>query len=139
MVCVDELVPAGCKYRQLDALVDWSFVRAEAASYYADGLGRPSVDPVVLVKLLLVGAVEGVSSMRDLCRVASMRLDVRRFLGYGFSEHLPAHQTLSHAQTCRFVDCLLFERLFLRSVALFHQHGLLEGTHLSVDGFPAEA
>ena len=109
------------------------------ASYYADEVGRPSIDPIVLVKLMVAAALEGIGSARELCRVAGLRLDLRRFLGYGFHERLPVHQTLSHAQTRRFVDGALFERLFLRSVALCREHGLVEGTHLSVDGFHAEA
>src|SRR4051794_33223332 len=88
---------------------------------------------------MLVGALEGIDSMRELLRAASMRVDVRRFLGYGFSERLPVHQTISHAQTRRFVDAQLFERLFLRSVALCREQGLIDGTHLSVDGFHVEA
>src|SRR4051794_17596599 len=139
MVCLDELVAADDRLRRLDALVDWGFVRAEAAPYYAADVGRPSIDPIVLVKLMLVGALEGIDSMRELLRVASMRVDVRRFLGYGFSERLPVHQTISHAHTRRFVDAKLFERLFLRSVALCREHGLIDGTHLSVDGFHVEA
>lgn len=139
MVCLDELVPAVDRLRRLDVLVDWGFVRVEAAPYYAAELGRPSIDPIVLVKLMLVGALEGIDSMRELLRVASMRVDIRRFLGYGFSERLPVHQTISHAQTRRFVDAKLFERLFLRSVALCREHGLIDGTHLSVDGFHVEA
>jgi transposase len=110
-----------------------------AGPYYADEVGRPSIDPIVLVKLMVAGALEGIGSARELCRIASVRLDLRRFLGYGFYERLPVHQTLSHAQTRRFVDGQLFERLFLRSLALCREHGLVEGTHLSVDGFHAEA
>src|SRR4051794_6714032 len=139
MVCVDELVAADDRLRGLDELVDWGFVRAEAAPYYAAEVGRPSVDPIVLVKLMLVGALEGIDSMRELLRVAAVRVDVRRFLGYGFGERLPVHQTISHAQTRRFVDAGLFERLFLRSVALCREHGLIDGTDLSVDGFHVEA
>ena len=139
MVCLDELVPADDRYRKLDRLVDWGFVRELAAPYYADELGRPSIDPIVLVKLMVAGALEGIGSMRELVRQASLRLDLRRFLGYGFSERLPVHQTISHAHTRRFVDGQLFERLFSRSVALCLEHGLIEGTHLSVDGFHAEA
>jgi transposase len=139
MVCLDELVPADDRYRRLDGLLEWGFVRELAAPYYAEVVGRPSIDPIVLVKLMLAGAMEGIGSMRELLRVAALRLDLRRFLGYGFSERLPAHQTLSHAHTVRFVDDQLFERLFLRSVALCCQHGLLDGTHLSVDGFHVEA
>jgi transposase len=139
MVCLDELVAADDRLRRLDALVDWGFVRAEAAPYYAVDVGRPSIDPIVLVKLMLVGAIEGIDSMRELLRIASVRVDIRRFLGYGFGERLPVHQTISHAQTRRFVDAQLFERLFLRSVALCGEHGLIDGTHLSVDGFHVEA
>src|SRR3954452_6232683 len=139
MVCLDELVSADDRLRRLDELVDWGFVRAEAAPYYAAEVGRPAVDPIVVVTFMLVGALEGIDSMRDLLRVASMRVDVRRFLGYAFSERLPVHQTISYAQTRRFVDAKLFERLFLRSVALCKAHGLIDGTHLSVDGFHVEA
>src|SRR3954453_14763996 len=139
MVCLDELVAADDRLRRLDELVDWGFVRAEAAPYYAAEGGRPSIDPIVLVKLMRVGALEGIDSMRELLRVAAVRVDIRRFLGYGFGERLPVHQTISHAQTRRFVDARLFERLFLRSVALCREHGLIDGTHLSVDGFHVEA
>src|SRR5436309_4430792 len=138
IVCLDDLVPASDRYRRLDELVDWSFIRAAAEPYYAER-GRPSIDPIVLVKLMLVGALEGIGSMRELLRVAALRLDLRRFLGYGLGERPPAHQTISEAQTQRFADGEVFERLFLRTVALCKQHGLIEGSHLSVDGFHVEA
>src|SRR6059036_3987688 len=139
MICLDQLVPEDDRYRRLDRLVDWSFVRELAAPYYAQDVGRPSIDPIVLVKLMVAGALEGIASTRELLRQASVRLDLRRFLGYGLSERLPVHQTLSHAHTRRFVDAALFERLFLRSLELCKQHGLVEGTHISIDGFHAEA
>jgi transposase len=141
MVCLDQLVGVDDRLRRLDALVDRGFLRIEAApSYAAEDLGgRPSVDPIVLVKLMLVSALAGVDSMRELLRIAGLRMDIRRFLGYGLCERLPVHETISHAQTRRFVDATLFERLFLRSVALCKEHGLIDGTHLSVDGFHGEA
>lgn len=140
MVCLDELVPEDDRYRRIDEIVgDWSFVRVAARCYYSEGLGRPSIDPTVLLKLMLAGALEGIGSMRELLRVAELRLDLRLFLGYGLGERLPAHQTISEAQTQRFADGDVFERLFLRTVALCKQHGLIEGSHLSVDGFHAEA
>jgi transposase len=140
MVCLDELVPGDDRYRRIDALVgDWGFVREAARPYYSDGVGRPSIDPTVLLKLMLAGALEGIGSMRELLRVAEVRLDLRLFLGYGLGERLPAHQTISEAQTQRFADGEVFERLFLRTVALCQEHGLIDGTHLSVDGFHVEA
>ena len=139
IACLDDLVPGDDLYRRIDGLVDWRFVREAAAPYYADALGRPSVDPIVLVKLILAGALEGIGSMRELLRVVPLRLDLRRFLGYGLGERLPAHQTVSEAHSRRFVDGQLFERAFVRTVSLCAEHGLLDGTHLSVDGFHAEA
>jgi transposase len=140
MVCLDELVPADDRYRRIDEIVgDWGFVREAARAYYSEGMGRPSIDPTVLLKLMIAGALEGIGSMRELLRVADLRLDLRLFLGYGLAERLPAHQTISEAQTQRFADGDVFERLFLHTVALCKQHGLIDGTHLSVDGFHAEA
>jgi transposase len=139
MVCLDELVPEDDLYRGIDALVDWGFVRAAAAPYYADAVGRPSVDPVVLLKLMLAGALEGIGSMRELLRVAARDLAIRRFLGYGLGERLPAHQTVSEAHSRRFVDARVFEQAFQRTVGLCAEHGLLDGTHLSVDAFHVEA
>jgi hypothetical protein len=101
IVCLDELVPEDCRYRRLDRLVDWSFVREAASPYCADDVGRRSVDPIVLVKLMVAAALEGIGSTRGLCRVASLRLGLRRLLGYGFHERLPVDQTLSLAQTRR--------------------------------------
>jgi transposase len=140
MVCLDELVPADDRSRRIDELVgDWGFVREAARPYYSDGVGRPSVDPSVLLKLMIAGALEGIGSMRELMRVAALRLDLRLFLGYDLFERLPAHQTISDAQTQRFADADVFERFFLRTVALCAEQGLIDGTHLSVDGFHREA
>ncbi|MFQ5418250.1 MAG: transposase [Myxococcota bacterium] len=139
MVCLDGLVPEDDLYRRIDGLVDWGFARSGAASYYADALGRPSVDPIVLLKLMLAGALEGIGSMRELLRRAERDLAIRRFLGYGLGERLPAHQTVSEAHSCRFVDARVFEQAFQRTVALCAEHDLLDGTHLSADAFHAEA
>src|SRR3954452_18519194 len=84
MVCLDELIPEDDRDRKLDRLVEWSFVRELAASYYAEDVGRPSIDPIVLVKLMVAGALEGIGSTRELLRQAGVRLELRRFLGFGF-------------------------------------------------------
>lgn len=77
IACLDELVAEDDLYRRIDGAVDWSFVREAAERYYAGSLGRPSVDPTVLMKLMLAGALEGIGSMRELLRVAAVRLDLR--------------------------------------------------------------
>jgi transposase len=138
MVSLDELVAADCRFRRIERLVSWSAVRASAEPFYTD-FGRPSVDPVVLVKLVLVGAVEGIGSMRRVLRVAGDSLAIRRFLGYGLTEALPSHATVSHAQTQRFAGSSVFEQLFTQVLGQCREHGLLDGQRLIVDATHVEA
>jgi hypothetical protein len=89
IVCLDELVPVDDRYRRIDEFVgDWGFVREAARPYYSERVGRPSIDPTVLLKLMVAGALEGIGSMRELLRVADVRLDLRLFIGYGLLERL---------------------------------------------------
>lgn len=138
MVSLDELVAADCKFRRIERLVSWSAVRASAEPFYTD-FGRPSVDPVVLVKLVLVGAVEGIGSMRRVLRIAEDSLAIRRFLGYGLTEALPSHATVSHAQTQRFAGSSVFEQLFTQVLGQCREHGLLDARRLVVDATHVEA
>ena len=138
MVSLDELVGGDCRFRRIERLVSWPAVRASAEPFYTD-FGRPSVDPVVLVKLVLVGAVEGIGSMRRVLRVAADSLAIRRFLGYGLTEALPSHATVSHAQTQRFAGSSVFEQLFTQVLAQCRAHGLLDGGRLVVDATHVEA
>ncbi len=138
MVCLDELVPAGDLLRRVEGLVEWDVVRATAAPFYSDQ-GRPGVDPVVLVRIFLVAALRGIGSMRELRRVAEVDLSIRRFLGYGLTERLPHHSTLSHAQCVRFAESSVFEQLFTQVLARCRQAGLLDGERLVVDATHVEA
>jgi transposase len=138
MVCLDELVPADDRYRRIERVIVWSAVRASAAPFYAAD-GRPSIDPAVLLKLFLVGAVEGEGSMRGTLRVAERDLSIRRFLGYGLAERLPSHATVSYAQCVRFAHSSVFEQLFVQVLAQCRAAGLLDGTRLVVDATHVEA
>ncbi len=138
MVSLDDLVPAQDKYRRIESLVNWAAVRASAEPFYGDG-GRPSVDPAVLVKVFLVAAVEGIGSMRETLRRAEVDLSIRRFLGYGLTERLPSHATLSYAHCVRFAGSSVFEQLFTQVLAQCRQAGLLDGDRLLVDATHVEA
>jgi len=138
MVSLDDLVAADDKYRRIERWVNWAAVRASAEPFYGDG-GRPSVDPVVLVKVFLVAAVEGIGSMRETLRRAEVDLSIRRFLGYGLTERLPSHATLSYANCVRFAGSSVFEQLFSQVLAQCRQAGLLDGGRLLVDATHVEA
>lgn len=138
MVSLDELVGPDDGYRRIERLVSWDAVRAAAAPFYAED-GRPSVCPGVVMKLFLVAAVEGVGSMRETLRVAEVNLSVRRFLGYGLTERLPSHATVSYAQCVRFANSSIFEQLFTQVLARCREAGLLDGRRLVVDATHVEA
>ena len=138
MVCLDDLVPADDVLRRIEPLVDWGQVRRTAEPFYSD-LGRPGVDPVVLVKVFLVAAVRGLGSVRETLRVGQVDLSIRRFLGYGLTEPLPHHATLSYAQCVRFASSSVFEQLFTQVLASCREAGLLDGGRLVVDATHVEA
>src|SRR4051794_31426087 len=138
MVCLDELVAHDDVLRRVERLVAWGAVRESAAPFYSD-VGRPGVDPVVLVKVFLVAAIRGVGSMREMLRVAQVDLSIRRFLGYGLTEALPHHATFSYAQCVRFAHSSVFEQLFTQVLASCRDAGLLDGSRLIVDATHVEA
>ena len=138
MVCLDDLVAADDRYRGIERVVSWRAVRASAAPFYAPD-GRYSICPAVLMKLFLVAAVEGVGSMRETLRLAGRDIAIRRFLGYGLTERLPSHATVSYAQCVRFAESSIFEQLFVQVLAQCREAGLLDGTRLVVDATHVEA
>jgi hypothetical protein len=80
MLCLDELASADNRYGKLDGQVDWAFVRALAALFHAEEVGRPSIDPVALVKPTVAVTLDGVGSVRELLGQTCLRLDLHRFL-----------------------------------------------------------
>ena len=83
------------RLEEVEQVFDWEAVRARAEAYFAVGVGRPSLDPVVVVKLVLLHKLTGSRSWRGLVEFASDSLACRRFLGYEWEERLPSHQALS--------------------------------------------
>jgi transposase len=82
--------------RQLDEQVDWSFLYAQAEGHFSERTGRPSIDPVVMVKMMLVGYLLGIEGDRGLVEHCADSLSVREFLGYDLDEALPVHASFTH-------------------------------------------
>jgi len=127
---LERLVPEDHLLRRIAAGVDFSFVRSLCRPYYSH-TGKPSVDPVVLFKMMLLGFLYGITSERRLAQEVSMHLGYRWFLGYDFDVPTPNHSVLSKARA-RFGP-EVFQEFFRKSIELCGQAGLLEEGPVYVD------
>ena len=88
-----KLVPTQHFYQQLLEAVDFGFIRPHFEPLYST-IGRPSIDPLVFIKLLLVKHFENITSDRKLLELANLHLGIRAFLGYGLEQPLPWHSSI---------------------------------------------
>jgi len=130
------LIPEDAPLRQINRELRLDFVREEVARFYGRN-GNESVDPVVIVKLLLLLFLDDVASERELMRVTAMRLDYRWFLGYDLTDTVPHHSVLSKARARWGVD--LFQRLFERVVTQCVEAGLVDARRIHLDSSLVDA
>lgn len=135
-VSLDKLVPQEHLVRQLAKVLDFGWVRAETAEMYSH-TGRPSIDPVVICKLLLLGYLYNIRSERQLMREAQVNLAYRWYLGYDLDEDLPDHSILSKSR--RRLGMSLFEKLFSFILQCCQDAGLVRGENVLVDSTIVEA
>ena len=116
--------------RKINKVLDLGFVRREVAGFYGSN-GHVSVDPVIIIKLMLLLFLDNVRSERELMRIVPLRLDYLWFLGYGLEDEIPRHSVLSKAR--KRWGAHVFERLFVRSVEQCVEAGLVDGDKLYID------
>src|SRR5215471_10934319 len=130
---LEDQVPKNHLLRLIDGHVNFEFIRAKLKDRYSDA-GRPSIDPELLLRMLLVGYLYGVTSERKLVEELRMHLAWRWFTGLGFDQEIPHHSTFSKNRHGRFQQSNLFQELFEEIVARCVAAGLVKGKHMSVDG-----
>ena len=130
---LDDHVPADHLLRRIDALVEFSFVRAALANSYSV-TGRPSIDPELMLRMLLVGYLFGIRSERRLCQEVHLNLAYRWFCRLDLSDAVPDHSTFSKNRHGRFRECDLYRLLFEQVVARCAAAGLVAGREVAVDG-----
>jgi transposase len=130
---LEDQIPEGHRLRLIDRHVDLSFVRGWLKSLYSS-TGRPSIDPEVLLRLLLVGYLYGITSERRLLEEVKMHLAYRWFTRLGFEQEIPNHSTFSKNRHGRFRQSDVFREVFEEIVRRCLEAGLVEGQNLAVDG-----
>jgi transposase len=129
---LDEAVPNDHPVRELAAVLDLSWVHSELAAYYPR-LGRPSIDPVLMIRMLIAGYVFAIRSERALCREVGVNLAYRWFCGLSIEDKVPDHSAFSRARNERFRDSDIFRSVFERVVGACIGAGLVGGEGFAVD------
>ena len=111
LLTLDELMPEKHFLRDLENTIDFSFMYDLVESLYAAG-GLPSVDPVVIIKMLLVGYLYGITSEQKLESEVQVNIAYRWFLGIDFDEPVPDHSTISQLRRRKFNGTILFQDIF---------------------------
>jgi transposase len=130
--CLDEAVPADHLAREIAAVLDLSWVHAELAPHYSP-IGRPSIDPVLMIRMLILGYVFAIRSERMLCREVQVNLAYRWFCGLSIEDKIPDHSAFSRARNERFRDSDIFRHVFERVVEACIAASLVGGEGFAVD------
>src|SRR3990167_4187657 len=125
-------VPADHMLRAIDRFVDLEGVRTHVAPFYSQ-IGRPSIDPELLIRMLLVGYCFGIRSERRLCEEVHLNLAYRWFCRLGLEDEVPNHSTFSKNRHGRFRDSDLFRWLFNEVLRRCMAAGLVKGEGFAVD------
>jgi transposase len=135
---LDERVPPDHLLRKIDAVLDLSWLRGELKPHYSE-TGRPSVDPELMIRMLLVGYCYSIRSERRLCQEVELNLAYRWFCRLGLEDAVPDHSTFSVNRHGRFRDSDILRKVFEEAVCGCMTAGLVGGEGFAVDASVIEA
>lgn len=135
---LDEHIPANHLLRGIDQHLDLTELRHHLANHYSH-TGRPSIDPELMIRMLIVGYCYGIRSVRRLCEEVHLNLAYRWFCRLGLEDAIPDHSTFSKNRHGRFRDSETFRWLFDNIVRRCMKEGLIKGEGFAVDASLVEA
>src|SRR5947209_8455973 len=135
---LEDHVPSDHLLRQVAAVLNFDGVSSFLADYYSS-TGRPSIDPELMIRMLLIGYAFGIRSERRLCGEVHLNLAYRWFCRLGLEGAVPDHSTFSKNRHGRFRDSNLFRLLFEQVVRSCVQAGLVGGEGFAIDASVIEA
>lgn len=125
MTTMEELVPENSLFRKVDKYIDFTFIYEKVKGLYCEDNGRPSIDPVVLFKLVFIQALDGIKSMRKTCEKIKVDAEYRWFLNIPFGQDTPHFSTFSKNYERRFKGTTIFEDIFVEIVKQAQKYGML--------------
>lgn len=135
IVCMmmEDMVPKDSLFRKIDKYIDFTFIYEEVQDLYCEDNGRPSLDPVVLFKLVFIQALDGIKSMRKTCDKIKVDAEYRWFINIPFGKDTPHFSTFSKNYERRFKDNDIFEKIFINIVNQAVKYKLVDGENLFTD------
>ena len=130
---MEEIVPKESLFRKIDKYIDFTFIYDKVKDLYCDNNGRPSIDPVVLFKIVFIQAIDGLKSMRQTCKKIKVDAEYRWFLGIPFGQDTPHFSTFSKNYERRFKESNIFEEIFIEIVNQAIKYNLIDGTTFYTD------
>ena len=139
VVCIEDLVPQNHLLRKIERVIDWSFIYDLVKEKYSPDFGRPSVDPVILIKIVLIQYLYGIRSMRQTIREIEVNLAYRWFLGLDMYDKVPHFSTFGKNYTRRFKGTDLFEQIFSKILQECINAGLVDPSEVFIDATHVKA
>ena len=136
--CLEDRVPADHLLRRIDAVLDLSWLRGELKAHYSD-IGRPSICPELMIRMLIVGYCYSIRSERRLCQEVALNLAYRWFCRLGLEDKIPDHSTFSVNRHGRFRASDILRKVFEEVVCGCMTAGLVGGEGFAVDASVIEA
>ena len=138
-VILEELVPQDHLLRKIENAIDWNFIYDLVEDKYSKDKGRPSIDPVTLIKIPMIQYLYGTRSMRQTIKEIEVNLAYRWFLGLDLTDPVPHFTTFGKNYTRRFKDTDLFEQIFERILEECFKHKLVNPKEVFVDATHVKA
>lgn len=138
LVMLEQLVKPDHLLRKIDKYIDFSFIYDLVEPFY-DDQGRASIDPVVLFKMSLLQTLDGIRSEEKLVDDIHHNMAYRWFLGYGLTELIPDHSTISYNRVVRFKNSTVYEDIFNEIVLMAISHELVKGKIVYTDSTHVKA
>lgn len=141
LVCIsiEDLVPRDHLVRKVISVMDFSFMYKIVEDRYSPNMGRPSIDPVVLVKMVMLQYLFGIRSMRQTVKEIEVNMAYRWFLGLSLTDPVPHFTTFGKNYTRRFEGTTLFEDIFTRILEQCYERGFVKDDTVYVDATHVKA
>ena len=137
--CMDDLVPQDHLLRIIDKAIDWNFIYDMVEDKYSPDFGRPSLDPIQLIKIPLIQYLYGIKSMRQTMKEIEVNVAYRWFIGLDMTDKVPHFSTFGKNYTRRFENTDLFEQIFSHILEECYKFKLVDPTEVFVDATHVKA